>query len=104
MNTKDGGPAFPLPVTFDQNNGSITVEEVVGGSGKSGMTLRDYFVSTAPPIPDEVLADRMIALRQDVGRMPLWNTGVLQQLAELNARWRGLCADAMLAEREKEKR
>ena len=92
MNTKDGGPAFPTHIGH------------IRQGDQSGMTLRDYFVSTAPPIPDEVLEDRMIALRQDVGTMPLWNTGVLQQLAELNARWRGLCADAMLAERAKEKR
>jgi hypothetical protein len=92
MNTNDI-PAFPVPT----DHGFVN-------EGATGMTLRDYFAAAAPPIPDDVLEDRMIALLRDVGTMPLWNTGVLQQLAELNARWRGLCADAMLAERAKEKR
>ena len=102
MTTKpDGGPAFPLPVVYDQHNGSITVEEVIGGNGKSGLSMRDYFAAAALTgvlgHQDAISKGCVQAVTENVG------TGKpVVGFTEILARACFAYADAMIAERNKE--
>lgn len=69
---KEGGYAFPIGDSDIFNR---------------GMTLRDYFISHAPPIPEFWLK--------------LADSKTLASYAEMHVRWRIVYADAMLAERAK---
>lgn len=47
MSARDGGQAFPLPITPDPNGGIFDPR----GYGAEGMSLRDYFAAHAPENP-----------------------------------------------------
>lgn len=95
MRNKDGGPAFPVPLVNHPAHGVIA-------SDIQGMTLRDYFA--AHVIIDDDVSPEMA--EKIVGRpCPKWQNDYLEARkywAELRAILRGIEADAMLAEREKE--
>ena len=83
----DGGPAFPRPFSHDRPY-SVSHEQ-------AGMSMRDWFAATAP--------------EPQVG----WNLtkgnydspqGYHEAYAKEHARWNYLYADAMIAERDIEKR
>lgn len=93
----DGGPAFPQPF-WDNGNGSgvVTAEEVQAG----GMTLRDYFASTATPregdINDHLATALLDRTCPEPGDDP---EGYLQFWADARAKLRYIEADAMLKAR-----
>ena len=74
MSEQTGGPAFPT-VMIDKPEG--------------GMTLRDYFASHCPPMPEQWFNDSP-RKKSD----PLWHWG------EASAAWAYYYADAMLKARE----
>jgi len=91
----DGGPAFSMPSGPEPRMNSVT-------HYNEGMTLRDYF---AAAIQDEA-EDYGMAFKVAfmVRPCPDWSTdpvGCLQWEAEWRAKWRGIRADAMIAERSK---
>ena len=80
--TKDtGGPAFPTTPEH---------QERISGLGGPGMTLRDWFATHAPPMPEQWFKDSPRNIAD-----PLWHWG------EASAAWAFYYADAMLAERSK---
>jgi hypothetical protein len=108
MTKQDGGAAFPgrklvgKRVQYDDERGeNVTIDEY---ADVSGMTLRDFFVASIGDDLDG--ADIALEIKEAVlGRSaPKWKTdpvGFMQFEAEFRAKWRGMRADAMLAEREK---
>jgi len=74
-NKNTGGPAFPVPPNTWYD--------------KQGMTLRDYFASHCPPMPEQWFKDSP-RKKSD----PLWHWG------EASASWAYYYADAMLKARE----
>ena len=81
MNTKDGGPAFPIAGTnWKDKDGNLC-----GRNADDGMTLRDYFAAAA-------LAGMSYA--SDYSKGPC-NSAIAERAFHI--------ADAMLAEREKVK-
>jgi len=84
------GPAFPVPIGVD-----IDI-------ARAGMTLRDWFAGQVD-VSGDYCSHIMEAV---VGRKsPTWGDdpiGYLKYTAEFEAALRGIKADAMLAEREKE--
>lgn len=104
----NGGSAFPgkklveKTVKFDEEiGGNVYVEKY---EDVPGMTLRDFFVASIGDDLDG--ADFALEIKEAVlGRSaPKWKTdpvGFMQFEADFRAKWRGMRADAMLAEREK---
>ena len=88
-NIDNGGPAFPIPGSVD-NNCNVTFPEY-------GMTLRDYFASNAPPAPHGWIgsSDDANTNIASFGSRP-------DSEIFLMIEWRWYYADAMLTEREKE--
>ena len=76
---KDGGPAFPVGRVFDPRGNLVQ-------AGASGMSLRDWFAGTAPPMTDTWLEDSL---------------GEGDHYLDAQAAWNYAYADAMLAAREK---
>ena len=83
MSKDNGGPAFSSSQVTDHNGDIIEYAQ-------SGMTLRDYFASTAPI----GVSDANDAFYRSNGRNPRMGE-MMEMLAELRGRY----ADAMLAER-----
>ena len=77
---KDGGPAFPTPLTGDNETGVVSA-----GDSEKGMSLRDYFAAKA--LSTIQLQE---GLYQD-----------FSQACEYGAKYAYQIADAMLKEREK---
>jgi len=94
---KDGGPAFPRTqwTGSDKNSAHRDV---------AGMSLRDNFISNMHN--EGVESDYAVELKEALlGReMPSYVNdprGFFQFEAEFRATWKGIQADAMLAERDK---
>lgn len=94
-----GGSAFPALEALDQDmRGCFTAYSA------SGMSLRDYFASKAPAMPDNFDRKNSAVEKVQVGStgykkiitVTEWET-----LAQHLARWSYAYADAMLAERAK---
>lgn len=107
MANNNGGPAFPCKVVTGKR--VVYSEEERGNVFEStfadvpGMTIRDYF---AAHLNDEIDgADYALEMKEALlGRKcPAWNedpVGNFRFEADFRAAWRGMRADAMLAERE----
>jgi hypothetical protein len=80
--TNDGGPAFPTTKSLSHSNGDESRCETIGG-----MSVRDWFAAQAVV---SILQDERYA-----------NCGNEPAVALEVARFAGLVADAMLAERAK---
>lgn len=78
---RDGGPAFPRPVG---TNGARSIEDLYVNDPQEGMSLRDYFAAAAL---------QTMKLANSWSDNPLYWEGV--------ARSAYVCADAMLAEKNK---
>jgi hypothetical protein len=83
MGDKDGGPAFPRPVS-----GLHPLEAYV--DSQSGMTLRDYFAGQA-----------LITLRPQQQPDDTWHPNSIRSDIRFSARWAYKLADAMLRVRER---
>jgi hypothetical protein len=86
--TENGGPAFPDPAP--------------GEDGHLGMTLRDYLMAHAPPMPQVIFDAYLECYQTNEGEhpVPLWNEGALRAFAFQEARWRAAYASEVLRERE----
>jgi hypothetical protein len=87
MRKNDCGPAFPRP------DSTCSEADAVNGTtdpGSPGMTLRDWFASQAPPMPDDWASFRRVELPEH--EEP-------QQELRLMAEWAYSYADAMIAAR-----
>lgn len=84
MNSKDGGPAFPLLYPEEQ-----------GGGADKGMTLRDYFAIQA-------LSRTTIKVETSIKRNLEDTLELTRESSPLLAEMAYIVADAMLAERDKE--
>lgn len=90
----DGGPAFPCSYV-----GTDLPHEGIGG----GMSIRDYFIAHAPPLPAFVINAYIESVKinePEAVRLP-WNEFLLKKLAVQEARWREQYADELLAQRAK---
>ena len=91
---KDGGPAFPQPLTMAPQ-GNLT--SPWDGWGIGGMTLRDYFAANAMQVEISTACHSIKNAQALVGAAEEARRTIEQQIAH-NAY---SMADAMLAEREK---
>lgn len=87
MNMKDlerhGGTAFPTSVSAGPDGGL--------DSGTSGMSLRDFFATHAPPMPDDWASFR---------RLEVESQDDAEQELKLMAQWAYAYADSMLKARQ----
>jgi len=101
MSKEDGGPAFPSPLERYLNE-----KDEYAYRGGEGMSLRDYFAA-AVEIKESDHPDTFVLVEVLLGRpMPAPEAdlrGWLEFWAEYEAMVRGIKADAMLAERAKDK-
>jgi hypothetical protein len=88
----DGGPAFPIPLTDDQEQ---EWNRSMGGVSANGMSLRDYFAAHCPITIEEAVDIAIGAEELIAGERKL--DDLLRFYADLRLRY----ADAMLAARDK---
>ena len=99
---KDGGPAFPFVELSGESNADFQLSEVTSTTTQ-GMSLRDYFAageSTPPPFVDLDDLDKFYP--HDIERYHKDLNYRAKVYAEALAKWKFICADAMLFERSKE--
>lgn len=106
---KDDIRAFPSVMSSTcQSCGAMTLHEY--SSMQAGMTLRDYFITHAPPRPTDWVPDmgsppdfKGIAGTEEFDRRcELRRLWVREKKIQASIQWPAFWADAMLAEREGE--
>jgi len=95
--TKDtGGPAFPQKRMYRCSQG---IDHEIH---EQGMTLRDWFAGQAPDLPNDIPLTSLACI---VGRpysgIEFGSIEHWRYVADAEAAWKGLHADAMIAERNK---
>ncbi len=94
MSTNDGGPAFARTLSKEEREAFVIRHQADPGYAQPGMTLRDYFAAKAMAVM-YVDADTLSDWRVDEAGEPTFAQYVAQCAYEL--------ADAMLAQRDKER-
>lgn len=95
----DGGPAFPYSALEPDPETRQLVGSIYADS--RGMTLRDYLMAHAPPMPALCINAyvEMLKFNEPEYLEVPWNEGLLNRLALQEARWRVAYADAVLKKR-----